>query len=72
MTLGKTVEKATGWNVGRCRHQRMSELFSMEICDHAVMDFLPATDVGKFPGSQAGELGHEECGEEEREQEESG
>ena len=28
---------------------QISELFSMEICDKAVMDFLAATDVGKFP-----------------------
>jgi hypothetical protein len=27
----------------------VSELFSMEICDMAVMDFLAAMDVGKFP-----------------------
>jgi hypothetical protein len=28
---------------------QISELFSMEICDKAVMDFLAAMDVGKFP-----------------------
>jgi hypothetical protein len=27
----------------------VSELFSMDICDVAVMDFLAALDVGKFP-----------------------
>jgi hypothetical protein len=27
----------------------VSEVFSMEICDMAVMDFLVAMDVGKFP-----------------------
>jgi hypothetical protein len=27
----------------------VSELFSREICDMAVMDFLVAMDVGKFP-----------------------
>jgi hypothetical protein len=27
----------------------MLELFSMEICEKAVMDFLAATDFGKFP-----------------------
>jgi hypothetical protein len=27
---------------------QVSELFSMETCDQAVMDFLAATDVGKF------------------------
>ena len=65
-TLWKTVGKATGWMAGRCRHVQMSELFSMEICDQAVMDFLAATEVGKFPPMQA-----EERGQEEREQEES-
>jgi hypothetical protein len=35
----------------------VSELFSMEICDMAVMDFPAAMDVGKFPpglGTEAG------------------
>jgi len=60
----------------------MSELFSMEICHQAVMDFLAATDVGKRPPRQGEERGEEEprleeprqeehrqeeCGEEERE-----
>jgi len=27
---------------------QVSELFSMEECDQAVMDFLAATDVGNF------------------------
>jgi len=43
------VGKATGWKAGRCRKVQVSELFSMEICDKAVMDFLAAIDVGKFP-----------------------
>jgi hypothetical protein len=46
-SLGKTtrwIEHATV-----CRRAQVSELFSMEICDKAVMDFLAATDVGKFP-----------------------
>jgi hypothetical protein len=47
--LWKAVGKATGWKAGRCRHVQVSELFSMEKCDQAVMDFLAATDVGKFP-----------------------
>jgi len=47
--LWKAVGKATGWKVGRCRHLQVSELFSIEECDQAVMDFLAATDVGKFP-----------------------
>jgi ribonuclease HI len=47
--LWKAVGKATGWNAGRCRHVQVSELFSIEECDQAVMDFLAATEVGKFP-----------------------
>jgi hypothetical protein len=39
----------------------------MEICNQAVMDFLAATDVGKFPPRQAEERGQEERGQEERE-----
>ena len=51
---------------------QISELFSMEICDQAVMDFLAATDVGKFPPRQAEERGQEEREQEERGQEQSG
>jgi hypothetical protein len=43
----------------------------MEICDQAVMDFLAATDIGKFPSRQEEECGQEERGQEERGQEES-
>jgi len=43
------VGKATGWKAGRFRHVQTSELFSVEECDQAVMDFLAATEVGKFP-----------------------
>jgi hypothetical protein len=32
---------------------QVSELLSMEKCDKAVMDFLAATDVGKFPPKRA-------------------
>jgi hypothetical protein len=28
---------------------QVSELFSTEECDQAVVDFLAATEVGKFP-----------------------
>jgi hypothetical protein len=49
LLLWKAVGKATGWKVGRCRHVQISELFSMDECDQAVMDFLAATEVGKFP-----------------------
>jgi hypothetical protein len=31
----------------------------MEKCDQAVMDFLAATDVGKFPPKQTEERGQE-------------
>jgi len=48
-TLWKTVGQATGWKVGRCQHVQISELFTIEDCDQAVMDFLVATEVGKFP-----------------------
>jgi len=47
--LWKKVGMVTGWKAGRCRRAQVSELISMEICDKAVMDFLGATDVGKFP-----------------------
>jgi hypothetical protein len=50
----------------------MSELFSMEICDEAVMDFLAATDVGKFPPRQADDREQEDRGQKERGQEECG
>jgi hypothetical protein len=54
-TLWKEVGKATGWRAGRCRHVQVSELLSMEKCDKAVMDFLIATDIGKFPPKHAEE-----------------
>jgi len=57
--LWKKVGKATGWRAGSCRHVNVSELLSIEKCDQAVMDFLAATGVGKFPpktsaGARAG------------------
>jgi len=48
-TLWKTVGQATGWKASTCRHVQISELFTIEECDKAVMDFLAATEVGKFP-----------------------
>jgi len=48
-SLWKAVGKATGWKAGRCRYIQVSELFSMEKCDKAVINFLETTDVGKFP-----------------------
>jgi len=48
-TLWKTVGQATGWKAGRCRLVPISELFTIEECDQAVMEFLAATKVGKFP-----------------------
>ena len=47
--LWKAVGKVTGWKAGRCRQMQVSELFSMEECDQAVVDFLASTEVGKFP-----------------------
>jgi len=41
--------KVRGWKAGRFRHVQDSELFSMEECNLAVMDFLAATVVRKFP-----------------------
>ena len=48
-TLWKAEGKTRGWKAGRCRHMQVSELFSMEVCNQAVMDFLAATEVGNFP-----------------------
>jgi hypothetical protein len=45
----KAGGKATGWKAGRCRHVQISELISVEECNQAAMDFLAATEVGKFP-----------------------
>jgi len=71
-TLWKTVGKATGWKAGRCRHVQISGLFSMELCDQAVMDLLGAADVGKFLSRQVEDLGQEACRPVEHGQEESG
>jgi hypothetical protein len=48
VTHWKTVGQRTGWKAGRYRHMQMCELFTIEECDQAVMDFLAATEVGKF------------------------
>jgi len=45
----KAEEKATGSNAVRCRHVQIFELFTIEQCDQVVIDFLAATEVGKFP-----------------------
>jgi hypothetical protein len=47
-TLRKRVGQATGWKAGRCQHVKISGLLTIEECDQAVMDFLAATEVGKF------------------------
>jgi len=47
--LWMAVGKSTGWKPGRCRHVQITDLFSVEECDQAVMDFLVATEVRKFP-----------------------
>jgi hypothetical protein len=44
---------------------QISEHFSVEKCDQAVMDFLAATDFWKFPPKLAEEPGQEEYGQEE-------
>jgi len=38
-----------GWKARKCLHVQISGLFSIEICDQVVMDFLAATEVRKFP-----------------------
>jgi hypothetical protein len=40
----------------------------MEKCDQAVMDFLAATDIGKFPPEQVEERAQEKRGQEEHRQ----
>jgi len=40
---------ATVWKAGKCRHVHVSELLSMDAFDQAVMGFLAATEIGKFP-----------------------
>jgi hypothetical protein len=46
--LWKAVGKVKGWNAGRCRHVQISKLYSIEESDQAVVDFMAATEVGKF------------------------
>jgi hypothetical protein len=45
----KKVGKVTGWKVGCYRRAQVSLLFSLEICDMAVMNCLAAMAIGKFP-----------------------
>ena len=47
--LWKSVGYATGWKAGRCRRMQISVLFTVGECDKVVMDFLAATEFGKFP-----------------------
>jgi hypothetical protein len=42
-------EKGDGQKSGKMPARADFELFSIEACDKAVMDFLAATEVGKFP-----------------------
>jgi len=60
--IWKAVRMATGWKAGRCRHVQIAELFSMKGCDQAVIDFLAATYVEKFPPKPAEEPRQEEQG----------
>jgi hypothetical protein len=46
--LWKAVRRATDRKPGRCRHVQIPELFSLKMCNEAVMDFLAATEVEKF------------------------
>jgi hypothetical protein len=43
------VGQATGWKAGRCLQVQISEHFTIEECDQAVMDFLVATEVWEIP-----------------------
>jgi len=60
-----TVGQTTGWKAGRCRHVQISELFTTEECDQAVMDFWRPLRSGNFrqneevgwSGLRAGRLG---------------
>jgi len=45
----ETGGKAEGMESSRSRHMQVSELFSMEACDQAVVVYLVATEVGTFP-----------------------
>jgi hypothetical protein len=47
--LREAVGKVKVWKTGRYRHVQVSELLSREEFNQAVVDFLPATEVGKFP-----------------------
>jgi hypothetical protein len=46
--LWKEVGNATGLKAVRCQHLQITELFSSDKWDQAVMDFLPDTEVGMF------------------------
>jgi hypothetical protein len=46
---GKKVSRSSGLESGQMWKVQISELFSMETCDQALMGFLVATDVRKFP-----------------------
>jgi hypothetical protein len=47
-SIWRVVGRATGWKAQKYWHVQISELFFVEICNQAVMDFLAATEVGKF------------------------
>jgi len=47
-TVWKEVGKPTGWKAGRCRPVQICDLFFVEQCDQAVMNFLVATEVREF------------------------
>jgi hypothetical protein len=40
---------ATGWKAGSFSQMQISVLLSTEVCDQAVIEFLEAAEVGKFP-----------------------
>jgi hypothetical protein len=47
--LSTSVAKVTGWTAARFQQVHISEFCSVEKCDHAVMYFLVATEVGMSP-----------------------
>jgi len=57
----QAVRNATGWNASRRWNVQMSEYCSVKKYDPAVMDFLTATDVRKFPAKLVEDSGQLEC-----------
>jgi hypothetical protein len=52
--LWKIVRKATGRKAGRCRQVPESELFTIEACNHAIVQIPASTDGGNIPCKSTG------------------